>query len=140
MSNNREIARAVTEFNGTIRRLLTSLQRLYPHDEQVVRTQKRVSLAIKELPTLVVEIVGQYLFKYKDQLLEGDSDFFLDNNYNEELREGGDGEKAQVVAYLIPKIKQAWRDSPEEVRGEYFDEVMVLFDSYIAYMAAQAPA
>jgi hypothetical protein len=138
MSNNRKMAQAVMQFNGTIRRLLAALLRLYPHDEQVVRTKKRVSLVVEEFPVLVVQIVGQHLFRFKDQLLAGDRRFFLENDYSEELREGGGDEKAQVVAYLIPKIKQAWRDSSEEDREVYFAEVMVLFDSYIDFTAAQA--
>lgn len=128
-------AALINTFNGIIKKLLVALVSRYPEDAKIVRTKKRVFLAIEELPSLVINIVGPYLFRYSEQITSQNDSFFLDTNYDEELNSSNDREKAEVVAYIIPKIKASWRKAGGAERAEYAETVIDLLYTYVDYKA-----
>jgi len=118
------------------RRLVGALRKWFPHDPTVDRAAKRLSLAIQERPELIIETIGGYLWKYREQISDEDEAFFLENSYDAEIREAVNQEKLDYVQYLMPRVKGLWV-SPEvsnEDRDVYRQYVLDMFDLYIDYL------
>ncbi len=130
-----KLTRHVNEFNSTLKRLTVDLVTRYPDDPKIARAQKRINLAIDASPVTIIEIVGPYLWKYRKEICTGQAEFFMTNDYDTELQESEDAEKADIAAYIIPKVKDAWRAAKQPERDAYTETVQDLLDSYMEYVA-----
>ena len=122
-------------FNSILKKLTCDLVVRYPADAKIDRAKKRIMLAIDIDPILILDMVGPYLYKFRDGIYAGDADFFIENDYDAELRESVDADKADITAYIIPKVKTAWGDSGPVDRAAYTETVQALLDAYIEYLS-----
>lgn len=129
-----KIAEQVTTFNSTLMRLTNDLVARYPQDPQIARAQRRISLAIGGIPLTIMDIVGPYLWKYRAEICNGEEEFFLKNSYDSELSESEDSEKADIAAYIIPKVKDAWKEADPAEKKAYTETVQNLLDAYTEYL------
>lgn len=133
----------VEQFNHNLKILTTDLAGRYPDDPKALRTKKRIMLVIDVDPLYVIDTVGPYLYTYREQIyaLNDQSKgaqmeaFFLENDFDAELRASVDTEKAAEVAYVIPKLKEGARALPPAEKQQYKDLVIELLDSYVEYLA-----
>ncbi len=125
----------VEEFNRRIRLLARSLAEQYPSDATIARAQKRIGLAADVEPLAVLNTVGPYLYRYREQILAGDEAFFIENTYDAELREGVAADRVSLAAYIIPKVKEAWAGKAAAVKAGYKDTVVALLDLYLDFLA-----
>ena len=130
----------IETFNSTLRILVRSLAGRLPNDVQITRIQKSIVLVIDTLPLYALEQVGPYLYKYKDSLAREDIDFFLANDYQDELSAAKDANKRDAAAFLIPKLKECAasmsRDEQEECKSLALD-MLVSYMEYLHCTAAQ---
>lgn len=128
-------------FNRTIKVLTREVAKRYPTDPTVYRMQQRVGVATEVTPLFVIDLVGPYLFKYRDQIYSlngaGNEDFFLTKNYSEEFSEAVDHSRIDAAVYILPKVQDLIRALPPAERGEYKDAVIGLLDDYVEYCAAR---
>jgi len=129
------LLQTVEGFNAIIKSLTTDLAARYPDDPVVVRMQKRTMLAVHATPTFVLEMVGPYLYKYRKEIYAGKDVFFLQQDYSGELKQSKDMEKADMVKYLIPKVKMAWAEANAKRRSGYKETVQELLDWYLDYLS-----
>jgi hypothetical protein len=90
-------------------------------------------------PLFVIDAVGPYLYSYREQIYNLDENaeaFFLENDFDTELKASVNQEKADMVSYLIPKAKECARTLPPNEKEEYKALVVSLLDDYIEYLAA----
>jgi hypothetical protein len=127
----------VEEFNGILKKMACNLVVLYPTDARIVRAKKRILLAMDMDPISIIDAVGPYLYCYREGIYAGDADFFIGNAYDAELKESVNAEKADLVSYIIPKVKEAWKVSDAGQREAYKVTVQALLDVYIEYLALQ---
>lgn len=132
----------VDNFNGILKNLTKNLSEKYPKDATIARAKQRIFLAVQLSPVQVIEKVGNNLFKYKDQiynLTSGSEDFFMENDFDVEVKAavGRDAEKADMVQYIIPKIKECAKALPAEEKNRYKAMVIELLDEYIEYMTTR---
>ena len=134
----------ITKFNGLLRGLVADLANRNPGDAVIDRARLRVQTVIRYDPAAVIGLVGPYLFRYHEKiyaladLAAPDAEgFFLDNSYAEELAQGKDAEKIDMVEYIIPRAKQSYRTLGEEDRKQYRATVIALLDTYLDYMAPE---
>jgi hypothetical protein len=129
----------VEAFNHNLKVLARDLAKRYPADAMVFRAQKRVMTVIAVDPLFVIDSVGPYLNNYREQIYNLDEkaeSFFLENDFDTELKASVNQEKADMVSYLIPKAKECARTLPPNEKEEYKALVVALLDDYIEYLAA----
>lgn len=125
----------VEDFNRILKKLACELVTRYPSDATIARAKKRIMLAIDMDPIFIITTVGPYLYKYKEGIYANDGDFFIENDYDVELKESVDAERADLTSYIIPKVKTAWKESDDAGRGVYMETVQTLLDQYLEYLA-----
>ena len=129
---------AVERFNHNLKILARDLSKRFPGDPMVFRAQKRTMAVIDVFPIFVIDSVGPYLYSYREQIYsdkDNGEEFFLENNFDAELKESINQEKADMVSYLIPKAKECARSMPPDERKEYRDLVVLMLDDDIEYLA-----
>ena len=134
MSQTETIHTFVDRFTRNLRLLANALVKAYPKDETVARARKRIGTGIDVDPLTVVNMVGVYLFKYKDQIYAFNPSveaFFMESNFDDEIKAGVDSEKVDLVKYLIPRVKDHARTLPPDQKKVYIDIVVELLDDYI---------
>jgi hypothetical protein len=133
----------VGDFNHILKILTQDLARRYPHDATVYRARTRVITVIDVDPLFVIKTVGPYLYKYREQIYGLTDDpathtFFLENTYDTELKAAVNREKADMVSYILPMVKECARSLPPREKQEYIGQVVSLLDGYVEYLAAMA--
>jgi hypothetical protein len=125
----------VEEFNRVLKKMTCDLVVRYPTDATIGRAKKRILLAIDIEPIFIIDEVGPYLYRYREGIYAGDADFFIENDYDAELKESVNAEKADLVSYIIPKVKTAWGEAGADQREAYKVAVQDLLDVYLEYLA-----
>lgn len=128
----------VESFTRRIKRLILLMHEKMPNDPLVRRIKERVLLAIDLFPVGVVNETGYWLFEYREKIYAGETKFFLDSDYDREICESVDIEKANLAAGIIPKIKEQARTLDADGRRHYLGEVQALLDDYLEYLALKA--
>jgi len=128
------LAISAGEFNSIIKKLILELSILYPSDTTIRQIKKRIFLIIDIDPIRIIDIVGPYLYKYREKIYAGDSDFFTKNDYDAELNYAEDIEKANIAAYIIQKVKIAWVKSDFDQKESYKNIIQTLLDIYLEYL------
>ena len=130
----------INNFCHTIKIITTDLMRRFPEDPIVYRAHKRVITIIGIDPKLVIDICGPYLYQYRDKIYADDVDesssFFIENEYDREIKESSGGEKLELAKYIIPKMKECALTLPYDEKKQYKDFATNLLDDYIEYLAA----
>lgn len=131
----------VERFNHNIKILTRDLSKRCAADATIFRAQKRIMTVIAIEPIFVIKNVGPYLYSYREQIYnlnscENDSEnFFLENAFDTELKEGVNQEKVDMVSYIIPRAKECARTLPPAEKAEYKALVIALLDDYIEYLS-----
>lgn len=131
---------AINAFNRGAKLLVTDLKKRNPTDTVVWQAHSRAMIVIEHNPAFVMMTMGPHLFKYRDDIYAGNEKFFIDNSYQDELKAGEKEEKVEMVKYLIPKIKEAWKKLSDKEKNNYKEAVGGLLDSYLDYLIATKPA
>jgi hypothetical protein len=131
----KKLVEYVETFNGTIKRLTADLAARFPTDATIWRVKERVLLAIDQWPMFIIEQVGPYLYRYQEQIYAGNEAFFLDTDYDQDLRKSVDQGRAELAAYIIPKAKEAAKGLNAEERAEYHQMAQDMLDDYIEFLA-----
>lgn len=130
----------IHSFCNTIKIITTDLMRRFPQDPVVYRAHRRVITIIGIDPKLVIDICGPYLYQYRDKIYSEDVDesssFFIENDYDREIKESTGGEKLELATYIIPKMKECALSLPLDEKKQYKDFASNLLDDYIEYLAA----
>ena len=130
----------IHNFCHTIKVITTDLMKRFPNDPIVYRAHKRIITIIQIDPKLVIDMCGPYLYQYRDKIYSDDVDesssFFIENEYDKEIKEASGGEKLELATYIIPKMKECAVSLPLEEKAQYKDFATSLLDDYIEYLAA----
>jgi hypothetical protein len=129
----------VNEFNKNLKLLVRELHKRFPNDPTVFRIKQRIMTAIDIEPLFVLKIVGPYLYNYREQIFslnndDKSEDFFLENSYDSEIKASINEKKAELVTYLIPKVKECIKLLEPSEKKEYKQLVINLLDEYIEYL------
>jgi hypothetical protein len=130
------LAQCTVRFNSVLKQIANNLTVYFPKDDIVIRAKKRVRLAIDQFPVWVIKEVGSHMYKYRKQILAKDMNFFIKNNYDEEMEENvrNNPETAGYSAYLMPRVKDAWKASKESERADYYTKILKMLKGYIDFM------
>lgn len=131
---------AADSFCTTIKILAADLAKRLAGDALVDRAKSRIMLAANEAPITVTEMAGEHLFRYREQILAENEDFFFANTFEADLAAAKDAERRDLVAYIIPKAQVVARGLAPEERALYRGWVRDMLDSYVEYAIAKKEA
>lgn len=123
--------RWIDTFNGNVRMLANDLVKRLPSDPIVDRVRKRIDLAIGADPILILRLTGPCLTKYYEQITKEDVAFFIENEYDQEIRESVDKGRLDVALYLLPKIKEIARGFTDAEKKRYLSIAADMLDAYL---------
>jgi hypothetical protein len=130
----------VNNFCQTIKVITTDLKRRFPDDPVVYRAHQRIITIISIDPKMVIDLCGPYLYQYRDTIysenVDESSSFFIENEFDKEIKESSGGEKLELAKYIIPKMKECALSLPYEEKKQYKELTVNLLDDYIEYVAA----
>jgi hypothetical protein len=138
-NNQRQVNALVEKFNSLTKQLITDIKKRLPDDATVARTHSRIMLAISMNPLSVMGPVGGKLLEYRDQIYNINDPsveaFLLGKDYATDVKNASaDDEKKDLAKYLIPKAKECMRTMEEDKKKWYFESIVALLDTYIAYL------
>jgi hypothetical protein len=132
-------------FNRSLKVLTIDLARRYRGDADVYRAKERIMTVVAYDPLFVINEVGPYLYKYREQIyqIETDSEaveeFFLGQDFKAEFDECTNKDKIDLVKALLPKVKATVRTlqaSSADEKQQYKALIVSLLDDYVEYLAA----
>jgi hypothetical protein len=129
----------VESFNHNLRLLTNDLAKKCPSDATLSRAQKRISVVISIDPLLAIKKVGPHLYRYRTQIYgfgSGGEQFFLADSFDEELKANVARDKADMVSYIIPRVKECFRSLTGPEKEQYKTIVTEMLDSFVEYTAA----
>jgi len=123
----------LTKFNNTIEQLIDALIDRYDYNSDLKReltlTKERFVILRKTNPRKVIEGVLFFVYPYKKQIMENDSDFFIRKNFEEDTKDEG-----HLVKAL--KLKELWENDMDENTKNtifnFFKVFIVLSEKYVA--------
>ena len=138
--SNKAYIEHINNFCHTIKVISTDLMRRFPNDPMVYRAHKRIITIINIDPKLVIDVCGPYIYEYRDQIYADDisetTTFFVENDYDREIKENTGGEKLELAKYIIPKMKECALSLPPDEMQQYKDLSTNLLDDYVEYIAS----
>jgi len=134
-SKNNDIVDIVNAFNQCVRVMTVSLSKHAPTDAKIQRIKKRVLTASDLIPTKTIEIVGPYLYEYREAIYSGDEEFFLKKDYMKDLASSTKKDNADNTAYILPKMKSEWEKFSRKEKDQYLKLTIRMLDIYLDYLA-----
>lgn len=138
MGVDQRAAALVQRFVADTQALLLRLKRLYPADETVDRAAQRVSIAAREVPLAVLQVVGPQLLRHRERIISADGRFLTDTDFGPDLR--GDSERVEYARYIIPLVQRAWPQLDAAARADVHATVLRMLAAYCDYSADQLRA
>ena len=119
----------ISVFNTQISSFINDLILVYPNDNDLYtfKTSMKMLLLVDEKK--VISMFKEFVYsKYKVQIEKRDSDFFLQNNYDDIVAQTKT-DTPEITAQLINKIKSYWismSNENKEVVWKYFTVLIKL--------------
>ena len=138
LSRKAKLIQAVENFNRDLKALILDVESRLENDATVRRTKNRILLALDVDPTLGPEFLGNYLLRFREQILKRDESFFLENSYEAAMAQGTNPERVQLVAVFIPRLKASARALTPDEREDYWDLILDLMRFHAEYLSNKA--
>ena len=106
----------LTAFNDHFMDFVTDVQSVFPDDADVLATKNALSAIRKANPKMIVKIWKKFIAeKYKNQIQEGDIDFFINKDYTNDVSTASGSDK---IMDSIDRLRQPVRNmGPENQIG-----------------------
>jgi hypothetical protein len=125
----------VAAFNRSLQKLVVELGHEYPDDAVMYRARTHVMTAISLSPVQVLDSVGEYLYRFREEILaaDGGESFLMQSDADSLVRRAGGADAEGLAQYIIPKAKDHIRRLDAEVKLEYFELVEDMLLQYIEF-------
>ena len=118
-------------FTSQLSNLSQNLCEMFPNDSNLQFTNMSINLLKKSNPRQLNHWFNTYIPKYKSQILNKDSDFFIERNTEEYIEQTNKIENIENIENIILNLKKYWKsmdaDSQENI-WKYLQVLIVLND------------
>jgi hypothetical protein len=118
----------VSAFNNQIDNMLNEFTEIYSDNNVLMDAVRTIRIAIGTFRRInarkVVENIMHYIYPYKEHIMLGDDEFFLNHDYTKELEESKIGDS--VLVDEIKKIYLSSTDENKEALKKYFKVLLIL--------------
>lgn len=133
----------VKDFNAALAFMIRCVVDKNKKDEDIKDINDKFLAVKRENPSIVVIHGGPRVWKYREEIKKGEINFFLDNNFEDdveevqkevqdEIPEAADTKK---VMEIMTKIKLSWHRFNKEEQEEIMKRAKKLVKTYAAYLA-----
>lgn len=118
----------LSAFNQQLLNLSTNLSELFPEDPDLAFTKNSISIMKKNNPRKLQQMFNQYVSKYKTEIMEKNTDFFLKKNIiKDDLNLKNN--QLDYAETIILNLKKYWSNIDFESREniwKYFQVLVIL--------------
>lgn len=119
---------SVSAFNNQVDNMINDFSEIYGDNAVLMETIRTIRVLIGTFRRInarkVVENIMEYIYPYKDHIIIGDEEFFLNHNYENEINSSGVGDTSLVEE--IKKIYASSSNANKEAIKKYFKVLLIL--------------
>lgn len=104
----------LTAFNSQLINFIHYLDTKFPDNLQIKSYETSLELLKKVNPRKLVEGFYEFVYPFKQEIMESNESFFMNKDYNEDM--GGNSDSMLEAIQL----KEIWNTAPEDVRSQIF--------------------
>lgn len=120
-------------FIHDLRILIKEAMTFIPEDPRIYRVNKRIMLAIQVEPGIVINKVGELLYKYRDFIYDASTeDLLIQWDFSKDII-ADDKESEDVSILVISELKRALQAMTDTQKKYYRETIINLLDSYLEY-------
>lgn len=130
--NNKHNPVILKAFNKQLTEFIEDLLLIFPGEKDVIVLSTFMKTVMMGKPRKILEVWYNYItLKYKDQILNGEMDYFLNKDYSEDLQNASSNEALDAIDKLRNQIKMAFNnESNKESTLKYMQNLIKLTDLY----------
>lgn len=117
----------LTVFNDHFTELINDIVRIFPEDTDLLTMKNSFALMRKTNPRLIVSVFHTHVYmKYHIQISQGDLNFFIEKNYNDDLSNNDNSSK---IIDTINRLREPIRQMNETEKNntiKYFQNLCKL--------------
>lgn len=119
-------------FNNHFMELVDDIINVFPDDVDLLTVKNAFILIKKTNPKLIIKAFEKYvLSKYKNEIMNGDIDYFLNKDYSEDLKSNNNSNKIlESIDRLRNPIRMMKSEDKEKV-VKYIQNLQKLTDLYL---------
>lgn len=119
---------SVSAFNNQVDNMINDFSEIYGDNAVLMETIRTIRVLIGTFRRInarkVVENIMEYIYPYKDHIIIGDEEFFLNHNYENEINSSGVGDTSLVEE--IKKIYASSSNANKDAIKKYFKVLLIL--------------
>ena len=130
---------AAKAFNNAFRTVTDMLISKHPKDYDLADMREKLVLVMIEMPIMVVEVSGPYVWTYRELIRQRNIEELIKNDYATEVTELAKSKNPKVVDTtnaIITKVKDTWPKFTEPEREVVADKFVKLLTSYASFLGA----
>lgn len=135
VASNRALASIVEAFVRKVKFLTLDIFHRCKDDPKVYRTKERIFLICAADPNKVVDRVGKAIFRYRENIIAGDSMFFQKSN-DGDFRGHVTMDNFNDFDHIAEKIRDIYWNADQELCDMYKQAFLELLELYIDYCIA----
>ena len=130
--NNNHNPVILKAFNKQLTEFIEDLLLIFPGEKDVIVLSTFMKTVIMGKPRKILEVWYKFItLKYKDQILNGEMEYFLNKDYSEDLQNASSNEALDAIDKLRNQIKMAFNnESNKESTLKYMQNLIKLTDLY----------
>ena len=127
----------LTAFNNHFKEFIDDIQSVFPGDSDIASARKSVGRAIMLMPSLLIKYFNENVAsRYRTQIQNGDIDFFINNDYRNDIKSMGFNDESSTLLAKIDCLREPVRNMPPEEQAKvlkYLQNLCKLCDAYIQF-------
>jgi hypothetical protein len=130
--NNKHNPVILKAFNKQLTEFIEDLLLIFPGEKDVIVLSTFMKTVMMGKPRKILEVWYNYItLKYKDQILNGEMEYFLNKDYSKDLQNTSSNEALDAIDKLRNQIKMAFNnESNKESKLKYMQNLIKLTDLY----------
>ena len=123
----------LTTFNKQMEEMLEDVMRIFHDDKKIIKAKLYFEGLMKTNPRIVIQVWKTHITsKYHDKISQGDVDFFIHNDFTEDVNSsGGNVDTVTNTIHEIRKIISRMNDEQMKVMMVYIQNLTKLSSLYL---------
>ena len=131
---SKQINKYVDSFLHNLKITIKEAANLLPDNPNLYRANKRIGLVIQYEPKIVIDKVGEMLFKYKDFVYDATTEeLLLQWNFSEDIKTLDEPDDADLATLIICELKLCIQKLDECQKMFFRKQICDLLDDYLEY-------
>jgi len=101
----------LTAFNNHLKEFVVDLTTIFPDDKNIKTAKSAVSALTYANPKALAKVWQNYVCKYSEEIQQGNLDYFINKNYNDDLQSVNNYSKASDI---IESLREPIRNMDDE--------------------------